>query len=206
MAPHYIIRKASPNDTGSIAKAIISAGGRFLPWLFGEDFNSIINECTNSEGCSFSWFNAVVCEYNDKVVGVVISYPSEKEAEMDAGLSVILKKHYNFLKFMTFLRRARKAVKYFTKPPSSYYILAIAVLKEYRGEGIAEKLLSYVEKEARKGGYTSIALEVESYNYSALRAYQKFGFHKRREVPISKFSRKLAKEKGASMYLLRKEL
>jgi len=201
-----IIRKATPNDTDSIADAIISAGGRFLPWLFGGNFREIIVDSANSENCSFSWTNSAVCEVNGEVVGVVISYPSEKEKEMDAGLSSVLKRHLNFFEFIKFLRRARKAVKYFQKPMKSYYILAIAVIPEYHGKGIAGKLLNYVEKNAIEKGYTSLALEVESYNFSALRAYQKFGLERKRIIPIRLFSPKLATTKESAMWLMRKNL
>jgi len=63
-----IIRRATPNDTEDITKAITSAGGSFLPWLFGKNFYNIVHESTNSDNCSFSWINAIVAEINNKIV------------------------------------------------------------------------------------------------------------------------------------------
>ena len=202
----YLIRKATPNDSENITRAILSAGGNFLPWLFGPRFQQIIYDATNSENCSFSWINTIVCEINNTVAGVVVCYPSEKEKEMDAGLSVILKRYFTFFSFLKFLRRARKAVKYFRKPKNSYYVLAIAVFDIYQRRGVAKSLLSHVEEKARAGGYTSIALEVESYNVPATTAYLKQGFEKRYEIPIKNFSRVLAKDRHSSMWLMRKKL
>jgi ribosomal protein S18 acetylase RimI-like enzyme len=105
-----------------------------------------------------------------------------------------------------FISKAKKAIKHFTKPKTSYYILAIAVFEDFRGQGVSAKLLSYVERQARLGGYTSLALEVEGYNYSAIRAYQKYGFVKIKEVPLEKFSKSLKINKHASMWLMRKDL
>ncbi|MCB9359158.1 GNAT family N-acetyltransferase [Candidatus Woesearchaeota archaeon] len=211
-----IIRKANPNDASDIAKAIVSAGGHFLPWLFGRNYRKIIYESALSENCSFSWINADVCEISDaenpdssKIAGVVISYASEREHEMDKGMSDVLRKYFGFFSLFSFIRKAQKAVKYFPKPKDSYYILAIAVFEEYKGRGIAGKLMGWIESRARSSGYKSLMLEVEGYNHSAIRSYQKFGFHKHGEVPLKLFSRKLAREskhKNPSMWLLKKEM
>lgn len=200
------IRKAAPGDSDKIAEAIFYAGGEFLPWLFGKKYKDIIAESVMHEQCSFSWVNSIVCEIDGNIAGVVVCYPSEKEKEMDKGMSDILRKYFSFWTFFTFIRRARKAIKYFQKPESSYYILAIAVFPEFRGQGVAGKLMSHVEETARHGNYSAISLEVESYNFSALRTYQKFGFVKHTEVPLWKFSRHLRKDKDSSMLLLRKYL
>lgn len=51
----------------------------------------------------------------------------------------------------------------------------LAVHHEHRGQGIGEKLLAFVEKEARNRGYGKITLEVREDNPAA-RLYKRFGF------------------------------
>ncbi|MFT4304353.1 MAG: GNAT family N-acetyltransferase [Candidatus Woesearchaeota archaeon] len=203
------IRKANPNDAKDISLAIQSAGGHFLPWLFGRNYKKIVYESALSENCSFSWINADVCEIDGNVAGVIISYASEREKEMDKGMSAVLRKYFGFFGLFFFIQKAQKAVKYFPKPTNSFYILAIAVFPQHRGKGLALELMKQVENRARKQGYKYLVLEVEGYNHSAIRSYQKYGFRKHGEVPLIKFSSRLAREskhENPSMWLLRKEL
>jgi ribosomal protein S18 acetylase RimI-like enzyme len=50
------------------------------------------------------------------------------------------------------------------------------VLKEYRGNGISQKMLDKVEEIARSKGCCKVTLEVLSNNELAKSAYRKFGF------------------------------
>lgn len=200
-----MIRKATPHDVEAIVAAIYEAGHEFLPWLFGDNHRRIIHELAISENSSFSWTNAHIYEQQGKTAGVVISYPSKLESEMDIGTHRIFRHYMGFWELFWFIRRARKAVRYFIKPKNSYYILAIAVFAEHRGQGIAGALLDYVAAFAHKGHYTSLALEVEDDNTSAIRSYKKNGFTAVGRVPLKRFSRKLAK-KNKSMLLLRRKL
>lgn len=52
----------------------------------------------------------------------------------------------------------------------------IAVLPEYRGLGLSQKMLNKVEEIAREKGCCKITLEVLSNNTVAKSAYEKFGF------------------------------
>lgn len=56
--------------------------------------------------------------------------------------------------------------------------LSIAVLKEYRGQGIGIKLLRVLIEKAETDGYSSISLSVDSRNTIALRLYERQGFVK----------------------------
>ena len=52
----------------------------------------------------------------------------------------------------------------------------VVVLKEYRGQGISQKLLQSIEEEAIVRGCCKITLEVLSGNEAAKKSYEKFGF------------------------------
>jgi ribosomal protein S18 acetylase RimI-like enzyme len=52
----------------------------------------------------------------------------------------------------------------------------LIVLPEYRGQGVAGKLLEAIEKKGRKIGCCKLTLEVRIDNVKAMRLYEKFGF------------------------------
>jgi ribosomal protein S18 acetylase RimI-like enzyme len=70
----------------------------------------------------------------------------------------------SFINFSTF-----KARPYFN-------IHDIAVLKEFRGQGIGKKLLAYIIKKALERGYCKVTLEVRDDNLNAKELYQSLGF------------------------------
>lgn len=55
----------------------------------------------------------------------------------------------------------------------------IAVLDEYRGQGIASKLLEYAVNDMIKSSVCSVSLEVNTNNISAINLYLKHGFVKK---------------------------
>lgn len=56
------------------------------------------------------------------------------------------------------------------------YINNIAVAKEYRRQGIAERLLSALNKKAEKQGLQFLSLEVRESNEAAIKLYEKCGY------------------------------
>lgn len=52
----------------------------------------------------------------------------------------------------------------------------LAVLPEYRGQGVGRQLLTAVEQKARDIGCCKLTLEVQENNHRAQGVYQKFGF------------------------------
>lgn len=52
----------------------------------------------------------------------------------------------------------------------------LAVVADARGGGVGQKLLSFIEAEARRMGCCKVTLEVLTGNTRALRSYERFGF------------------------------
>ena len=55
-------------------------------------------------------------------------------------------------------------------------ITNVAVLPEYRGQGIATNLINYIIEYAKANNIPSIFLEVRVSNYNAIKLYEKSGF------------------------------
>ena len=58
-----------------------------------------------------------------------------------------------------------------------YKIDAIAVKKEYRGQGIGTMLMNKVKSIAQENGASSLSLEVNSKNIDARKVYENYGFY-----------------------------
>jgi len=76
-----------------------------------------------------------------------------------------------------------------------FYLLAIAVDKELRGEGLGSTLMDSLEEQARASGATRLALDVSAKNEGARHFYDRHGFivesqwPKRLRIPALKFYR-----------------
>lgn len=57
-------------------------------------------------------------------------------------------------------------------------LLTIAVLPDFRGQGIAQSMLAKLENWAKEKGATEVILEVDTKNESAIRLYEFAGYEK----------------------------
>jgi len=76
-----------------------------------------------------------------------------------------------------------------------YYLQAIAVDKEFRGDGVGSVLMDCFEARARESGSIRLSLDVSAKNQSACRFYERHGMKvmsqwpKRLHIPGLKFNR-----------------
>ena len=66
------------------------------------------------------------------------------------------------------------------------FIANLAVFREYRGRGIAGKLLGRVQESAREKGLAKLSLYTEIDNDRAIGVYEKFGFKKDKKAVFPK--------------------
>lgn len=64
----------------------------------------------------------------------------------------------------------------YTAIPKRAHILSIAVLEQYRGQGLGREILTYFLNSIRKLGYLGVKLEVSIDNHKAIKLYEEFGF------------------------------
>ena len=87
----------------------------------------------------------------------------------------------NFLKMMFRL----KLNKHFPKiKKDEIFISNLAVFEEYRGKGVAVKLLEKAEEMAMENGLNKLSLYTEIDNAHAKRIYKKFGFQEVKKVVL----------------------
>lgn len=63
------------------------------------------------------------------------------------------------------------------------HLVLLAVAPRLRRQGVASRILAWLEKSARTAGLTEVLLEVRADNRGAQRFYATFGFRRRRYLP-----------------------
>lgn len=203
--PEFKIRPGIREDSAKIAEVFLMAGDDAIRWIFGKNADAILKDLTNLKLSPFSWSRSQVMEVDGSFAGAIVTYPMGLESELNKGLDRIWQKHYNFLSLLGFIYRVKKWEKNTPKPKDSCYIHAVAVLEQYRGMGIAGRLLEQVQKTAKAEGQQSLALEVVSDNKPAIRTYEKFGFEYCYEIPMSKISLFLINDETV-IYAMKKDI
>jgi ribosomal protein S18 acetylase RimI-like enzyme len=122
----------------------------------------------------FSHKHHLVWEEEGKAIGtlLLIDKPLHDSLFLQNAFSIF--KHYGIRSILKGLRFEFSLVK----PPKKarFYIGHIAVNEKYRGKGIARKLITRAEEEAKSRGYSIIALDVAAKNLPALGLYELLGY------------------------------
>ena len=166
------IRKATKAQSEEIAKLIMMAMTDdcclyFCGEGYGlEDFRRMMTILVEREDSQYSYRNTLIAMDGDKVVGISVSY--------DGG-------------FLHELRRAfiETAKEYIGKDHSGMadetqtgelYLDSLAVLSEYRRQGIARKLLLATKERANRLGLPCVGLLVDKNNPVGEALYTSVGF------------------------------
>lgn len=127
-----------------------------------------------SDKTMFSHKHHIVWEENGIAIGslLMLDKPLHDSLFLQNARSIF--KHYGIRSILKGLRFELSLVK----PPKKqrFYIGHIAVDSSHRGKGIARQLIAHAEKQAKKLGYSTIALDVASKNLGALGLYELLGF------------------------------
>ncbi|SFO77338.1 GNAT family N-acetyltransferase [Prevotella sp. tf2-5] len=166
------IRKAITAQSEEITKLIMTAMTddcclHFCGNGYGlDDFRKMMTTLVEREDSQYSYRNTLVAMDGDKVVGISVSYDGGRLHE---------------------LRRAfiETAKEYIGKDHTSMddetqtgelYIDSLAVLPEYRRQGIARKLLLATKEQANRMGLPCIGLLVDKNNPAGEALYASVGF------------------------------
>ncbi|MFH0961021.1 MAG: ribosomal protein S18-alanine N-acetyltransferase [Pseudomonadota bacterium] len=81
---------------------------------------------------------------------------------------------------MVVFKAQNKLIGYlcFWKVLDEAHLLSVCLHFDFRGKGLGEFLMNYLEKKCKKMGLSRILLEVAATNYQAIKLYKKCGFVK----------------------------
>lgn len=117
----------------------------------------------------------------DRLAGMTLAFAGDefytrKQRLVDATAPMIAEMGLDADSLLDLIQRAEKASYLNAHVPShAYYLLAIAVTREFRGRAIGATLLERVIDKARKGGFAQVQLDVLADN-PAVDFYLAFGF------------------------------
>ncbi len=78
-------------------------------------------------------------------------------------------------------------IGFYYNTPTSMNIQTMAVLPEYRGQGLGQRILGQQLDQARERGVNRVTLQVEGSNEGAIHLYKKLGFEITERIPHNRY-------------------
>lgn len=158
------LRQATLDDVPFVAWVIVTAIGIEHP---AQELLDSVTEMCHREDVLYSWRNTILAEVDGRVVGGLTQYDGARYAEMRAITFPLITQacgiDYSDMDLETY--------------PGEYYLDSMAVLPEYRGQGIATALLKDGIARATAAGITQCSMIVSPENPEAQKLYESLGFH-----------------------------
>ena len=171
------IRKARPVHEDGLAFASLfdKTSDGFLSRMLGEEAYEIIAEAFLKPNNEYSYENVAFAEKGESICGMVSGYTfGMKKKLQNSVLAQSTKGKKGAIRRFHFvgsiLMRAMGA-----KHLGEYYLQAIIVTEDYRGKGLGNKLMGWIEHDAIEKGAQTLALDVASKNKSAISLYHRQG-------------------------------
>ena len=179
MGGHSItLRPAQPTiEEGLVfARYLDVAAEGFMAFMLGRRSPQIIAEAYTWPDNEYSFQNAVFAEHGRSLVGMAAGFSTEEHRRFSDRP---LKRAVGFpaLRLRAVRILCAPLLRILTTiPDGSFYLLAMAVDEEMRGQGVGSRLLDSVEERAHRCGSGRLCLDVSVKNESARRLYEHHGF------------------------------
>jgi ribosomal protein S18 acetylase RimI-like enzyme len=149
----------------------------FFRFMLGRRFAEIIAIAYPRPNHSYSFQNVIYAECDKRIVGMALGFTAEQHHKFSdqplkeaAGFRAL---RMTIVKIIcTPMLRVLETVA-----DGDFYLLSMAVDKEYRGEGIGSALIDIIEERARASGSTRLSLDVSANNEGARRIYERRGMN-----------------------------
>lgn len=166
-----MIEPASKEDVSEVLPLLLDAIGLIAFSLAGTDSEEeaakVLAGFYAREDNRLSYRHVLVYRKEGTVAGMLLSYPGDGAAELDAPLAA---------------RPGRAGDPdagsgvVVEALPGEYYLDSVAVEKRYQRQGVAKALIAAFERRGRLAGYDTVSLIVEQDNKSAYSMYSKLGY------------------------------
>ena len=175
--PSIALRPAKPTFTEGLAcgRYLNDAAEGFFRFMLGRQYEQIIAEAYSQANHEYSFRNVTYAEYNNHIVGMALGFTAEQHGRFSeqplkeaAGNRAFRMTAVEIL-FAPMLRILN------TVAEDDFYLLAMAVDKRLRGEGVGSALMDAIEAQARGRGSTRVSLDVSAKNKGARRLYERRG-------------------------------
>jgi len=185
--PHHSIgfRNANPTTNEGLicGQYLDEVAEGFFRLMLGNRFAEIIARAYPQPNHSYSYENVIFAESDKRIVGMALGFTAEQHQNFSvrpikeaAGIRVLRMMIVNLL-FAPMLRILN------TIPVGDFYLLSMAVDKEFRGKGIGNTLIDSIEERARTSGSIRLSLDVSAKNEGARRLYERRGMNIKSQWP-----------------------
>ena len=167
------IRKATKSQAAEIARLIMTAMTAecclyFCGESYGlEDFRIMMTKLVERDDSQYSYLNTLVAMDADRVVGISVSYDGGRLHELRCAFIEAAKEY---------IGKDHSGMDDETQA-GELYLDSLAVLPEYRRQGIARKLLLATKERANRLGLPCVGLLVDKDNPIGEALYNSVGFH-----------------------------
>ncbi len=157
----------------------------YFPALFGARVGRALAELYIREGNLFSYRHTLFALHESTVAGMILAYDYtvKRKESLRTGVLLFAQCGPQMLKSLPVLLRLDKTIG--SLPPGACYISNIATYKNYRGQGIASRLIAACEERGRQQQATQMVLDVEQDNLTAVSLYKYLGYTEAAEFRIT---------------------
>ena len=172
-----VLRSATPTfDEGLVfARYLDEAAEGFFRIMLGRQVSDIIATAYTQPDHDLSYQNVIFAERDKVIVGMALGYTAEQHRRSS-------RQPLKLAPGRRALRMVRVAIccapfrrVFDNLADGDFYLLAVAVDKELRGEGVGSTLIDSIEDRARATGATRLCLDVSAKNEGARRLYERRG-------------------------------
>ena len=191
-----VLRAANPTfDEGlAFARYLDEAAEGFFRLMLGRRAGHIVATAFAQPDHDLSYQNVTFAERDNVIVGMVSGYTAEQHRRsshqpLKQAAGSNLRTRIALILFVPLMRIIDSIAD------GDFYLPAIAVDKELRGDGVGSVLMDSIEERARASGSTRLSLDVFAKNEGARRFYERRGMNvesqwpKRLAIPGLKFYR-----------------
>ncbi len=173
----FSVRPAQIADIPHLAYAFMEATGGLAEAVYegvipGRGAHLIVEHLFSRPNVTTAFANCSVAENDERVLGSVHAFPMDAMGDGPADPLVPEDRHYLYAPFEHM------------HAEGSYYIMALAVYREFRGSGVGQRLIAEAESAAQAKGFEETSLNVFSENLGAVRLYEKLGYRERARQPV----------------------
>ncbi|MBP3962446.1 GNAT family N-acetyltransferase [Paenibacillus lignilyticus] len=165
-----ITRIAARDDAPEVIPLLLEAIGSIAYLLTGAsdeiEAAELLTTFYKQPGNRVSFDNVIVAEQEGRIAGMVVAYSGNDAGQLDEPF--LAKLHGRPGKENSVIVREAR--------DGEFYLDALAVDEQYRGQGIAKLLMAAAEQRAAQLGFERAALIVETYNERAYRLYLASGY------------------------------
>jgi ribosomal protein S18 acetylase RimI-like enzyme len=191
------LRAANPTlDEGlAFARYLDEAAEGFFRFMLGRHAGHIIARAFAEPGHDLSYQNVTFAERDNVIVGMVSGYTAEQHhrSSRQPLKQAAGKRHLRMKVVLILFAPLMRIID--SIADDDFYLQAIAVDKEFQGDGVGSLLMDSLEQRARASGSTRLSLDVSAKNESARRFYERRGmtvesqWPKRLPIPGLRFYR-----------------